>query len=89
MTGIYSRGGDLARDVVEYGQARPALLAEADALLDDIRRLPTDTAADVLLVWLETAGSYGRIAESRAERARQAEAQDARARRAGLTGGVR
>lgn len=87
MSGPYTRGADLARDVVEIRQARASLLSAADGLLAELRRLPADTAADVLLVWLEAAGSHGRIAGSRAERARQAEAQDARAERAGLIGG--
>jgi hypothetical protein len=75
MTGPYTRGADLARDIVRASQARSSLLSDAAALVEELRQLPADTAADVLVVWLDAAGSFGRIAESEAARARQDEAR--------------
>lgn len=90
MTGIYTRGADLARDIVTHRQAHAANLTEAGALLDElvaIRDVRPDDAAAVLVGWLESAGQIGSLERGRDERAIRDRAQDARAERAGLIGG--
>lgn len=69
MSGIYTRGADLARDVVDHRQSHAALLSDAATLLTDLRDLSLCDGADVLVSCFLAAGTYGRISGAVAERA--------------------